>query len=323
MQVRISEMETLLTAKLRRLKFTAREARIIADEYIGGDMHGKATHGVFSFANSYKRIISKGRGHFKVTRNRGGAAFIEGHSDVGQLAARAAIDIAVKKAKRFGVGVVGGRNIHSFLRPGTWAELAARKGMVALCFNYGGGPLIAPTGAGEAILSTNPISIGIPTAPEPLVLDMAVSEHAYTFVKMAKKLGQKLKGNWAIDSRGRPTKDPNKVAAVLPFGGYKGFGLAFMFEILTGPLVRTAVGKQTKLRRGFLFIVIDPRAFTTLAQFRKDVARLVNEVKRAKRLPGVKEIIIPGERAMRTARQRKKLGTIELDPRTLAAIKTL
>ncbi len=327
MKIAIQVVRQLLEGKLKEIGFTTRESRIIADEYVTGELKGKLTHGVFAFIRQYQRISTQikkvGRRHFRITKNTPAYAYIDGNLDIGQLAADRAIRLAMTKAKRSGIAMVGGGNLRAFLRPGTWAEVAARQGMIALCSNYGGGPLIVPTGAHEAILSTNPIGIGIPYRPYPFVIDMAVSERAYSNVDLAIRLGKLIEPNWAIDRLGKFTTDPKKVKAVLPFGGYKGFALALALEILTGPLVRNDVGEATKLLRGFLFIVINPLAFTTRQKFNAGVKRLIRDVKTAKRIKGVDSIHIPGEQSWATEQRNIKNGYLEIDRKMIDGIKDL
>ncbi|MFA6525628.1 MAG: Ldh family oxidoreductase [Patescibacteria group bacterium] len=323
MRIQIIEVEKLLKNKLRKIGFTTEEAKAITFEYISGELKGKGSHGVFGFIKAYNRLKETKRGHYKVVKDTPTYAFIEGNQDIGQIVAYKAIELAIKKAKKTGIAMVGGNNIHSFLRPGTWAEVAARKGMIALCFNYGGSPAIAPTGAREAILATNPIGIGIPYKEYPFVIDMAVSERAFNQISLAKALGKKIPSGWAIDKNGKNTNDPNAVTSVLPFGGYKGYILALALEILTGPFVRTKVGKSTKKFRGLLFIVIDPYVFTTKSEFSRDMNKLIKEVDNAKKIKGVKDIHIPGEVAYKNEIKKMKSGYFDIDKNIIDQIEKL
>ncbi|MDP3964503.1 MAG: Ldh family oxidoreductase [bacterium] len=323
MKIRIFEIRTLLESKLKKLGFTASESKIIADEYIQGELKGKSSHGIFTFIRVYEKIKRRQRGRYKIIINKAAYAYIEGNKDIGQIVADKAIRLAISKAKKRGVAMVGGGNIQAFLRPATWAEIAARENMVALCFNFGGGPLMAPTGAREAILSTNPIGIGIPYKPYPFVIDMATSNRAFYNVRLARKLNTTIPKDWGIDRWGKPTADPNKLVAVLPFGGYKGYALALALEILTGPLVKTRVGRRSDAMRGFLFIVIDPKVFTTRKEFDRDIRALIRDVKTAKKIKGVKNILIPGERAFQTEQERLKSGFFDLDERVINEIRVL
>lgn len=323
MKIKINELRKLLVDKLKSLTISQREAVLIAEDFIGGDLKGKLDHGIFAFAGSVKKSRNKKRGKYKLLKNKPSYAYIKGNNDLGFLAADYAIKLGIAKAKKTGVAVIGAGNTQSFLRPGTWAELAANKGLIAICSNYGGGPLMAPTGARESVLSTNPLAIGIPYKKFPIVLDMAMSKRAFWHVRMARQLNKKIDKSWGIDKNGRPTADPNKLVAVLPFGGYKGYGLGLALEILTGPLVRTKVGKSTRELRGFLFILIDPKAFTKISEFKKDVEKLVRDIKNAKKLKGVKEVFIPGERAYRIEQKNLKRGYLEVDKKIIDEIKKL
>ncbi|MBU1149009.1 Ldh family oxidoreductase [Patescibacteria group bacterium] len=314
MKVKINEVRKVLEQKWVDVGYTKAEAKIIADEYLLGEILGRHSHGVFSALRGAYQAKKKKRGHFKVIKNKGNYLYIEGNNDKGQIVATYAVKEGIKKAKKHGNAIVGMKDIQAFLRPGRWAGKIADNNMIGLCFNYGGAPLMAPYGAKEAVLSTNPIGIGIPTGKTPFVIDMATSVRAYYEVRMAKEMGRKLKPGLAIDKNGKMTTDPNKVEAVLPFGGYKGSALAMALEIMTGPLLGTFVGKRSKKgKRGALFIIIDPKMFGSLASFKKDVQRLLKDVKTARKQKGVKEILYPGERAYRFKENNLKNGYLEID----------
>lgn len=339
MNIPIPQLRTLLNTKLIRIGFSRREANIISDEYITGELKGKQSHGVYAFIREYQKMQGDSRyaespgdaklirkfrrRRFRLTTKSAAYAYFAGNHDIGQLVANDAIRLAVRMAKKTGIAMVGGGNIQAFLRPGSWAEKAAQQGMIALCFNYGGGPLMAAPGAREPVLSTNPVGIGIPHKPYPIVIDMATSERAFYHVRLARLFGKKIDAAWGIDSRGNQTTDPNKLIAVSPFGGYKGFSLALAFEILTGPLVRTLVGKRTRLLRGFLFIVINPLAFTTRANFNRSVEQLVREVKSSKTAKGVKSIRIPGEASFQLEAKQRRFGYLVIDPVVYRTIEQL
>lgn len=331
MRIKINEIRKLLEQKLRQQGFNGKEARVIVDEYIVAELKGKHSHGIFGFAlSAYRKINNKGREHFKIVKNKPAYAYIQGNGDFGQIVADYAIKLALKKARKMGIAMVGAGNIQPFLRPGTWAEIAAKKGMIGLCFNYGGGPRMTPTGGREPILAANPMGIGIPYRPFPIVIDMATSNRAFSQVKLARLLGKKIDENIGIDKLGRPTTDPNKLVAVSPMGGYKGYILALALEILTGPLVKTKVGKSAKkLRgfllklRGFLFIVINPLVFTSRKEFDQGLAKLIRDVKTAKRIKGVKEILIPGEKAYENEKMNLKRGWLEIDRKIIEELKKL
>ena len=324
MKVPINQVKKVLEQKWVDSGYTKAEARIIADEYLLGEILGKHSHGIYQTFSAIAKARRKKRGHFKVKKNKGNYLYIEGNNDKGQLVASYAVKEGIKKARKYGNAIIGMKDIQSFMRPGRWAGKIADNNMIGLCFNYGGKALMAPYGAKEAVLSTNPIGIGIPTGQTPFVIDMATSIRAFWEVRIARDLGKKLKPGLAIDKSGKMTTDPNKVEAVLPFGGYKGSALAMALEILTGPLVETVVGKRAKKSlRGALFIIIDPKMFGSLANFKKEVQKLIKDVKTAKKQKGVKEILYPGERAYRHKARNLKNGYLEIDDQIWQKIKVL
>ncbi len=158
----------------------------------------------------------------------------------------------------------------------------------------------------------------MPSAGDPVVLDMATAAMAYYGLIEAKTAGRKIPPDIAYDSDGNLTDDPAKAmdGALRPFDkSYKSAGLSLMVEILTGPLVGTSftgIG-ETATNWGNLVIAIDPEMLTDRKAFAHNVAALAAKVKATKKLPGVKEILLPGERGDRLAKKRKQEGVIEIE----------
>ena len=179
--------------------------------------------------------------------------------------------------------------------------------------------LMAMHGSYEPFLGTNPLAIGIPSAGKPLVFDMATAAIAWYGVILAQAEGDTIPDGVAYDAEGRLTTDPEAAlaGAIKAFGGYKGAALALIVETLTRPLVgatRKEDGK--KLDWGNLVFAIDPALLADdLDTFREGVSDLLGRVKRLKKLPGVDEILIPGERGDRVQEQILAAGALELDER--------
>ncbi len=164
---------------------------------------------------------------------------------------------------------------------------------------------------------TNPIAIGFPTTKEPVVFDMATSAMAWFGLVEAKTAGKSIPLDVAYDKNGKPTDNPAKAmeGAIRPFDrSYKGAGLSMMVEILCGPLVKSAfVGLNKQEGWGNLIFAIDPGLLTTKAAFKKEMDQLVQKVKKAKKLPGVKEIYLPGEKGDKLTAKALKNGMIEIE----------
>jgi L-2-hydroxycarboxylate dehydrogenase (NAD+) len=141
---------------------------------------------------------------------------------------------------------------------------------------------------------------------------MGTSAFMGTELALRERLGQLLPEGVAIDSAGRPTRDPSAArqgGALLPFGGYKGYGLGFIVQAL-GVLAGSAIGPDGD--DGYLFVVFKPDLLIPLDQFKREVASLVDRIKSTPRAPGAEEIRIPGERAFKS-RERLSREGIEVD----------
>ena len=168
-------------------------------------------------------------------------------------------------------------------------------------------PLMPPPGGAERVVGNNPIAIAVPTAgPVPLVLDMATSEAAMGKIRMAEKAGRSIPGNWAVQADGAPTTDPKAAIAgmLLPAAGPKGFGLAFMIDLMCGLLSGGAIGDEVKPLYGdasvpydcsHLFIAIDVAHFCDLNWFKTRAADAAERIRSGKRAAGVQEVLLPGE----------------------------
>jgi LDH2 family malate/lactate/ureidoglycolate dehydrogenase len=140
---------------------------------------------------------------------------------------------------------------------------------------------------------------------------MGTSAFMLTDAAYRERMGKLLPEGVAIDSTGRPTRDPAlaRQGAILPFGGYKGFGRAFIVQAF-GVLARSALDPEKD--DGYLFIVFKPDLLTDLDDFKRELSELVARIKATPRAEGVAEIRIPGERAFRS-RERLRSEGIEFD----------
>lgn len=179
---------------------------------------------------------------------------------------------------------------------------------------------LPPWGGTEMLLSTNPISVVIPSAKyPPIVLDMATTVAAYGKVKTAAQRGEQMPEGWMIDRFGQPLTDPTRAAEgfLLPIGGAKGYGLSLIFGLLAGTLNGAAFGRdvvdfnadsQTITNTGHFIIALDIKAFADPAEFKSDVDRIWEQMKSSPLLPGFDEIRLPGERLARVTKQRSENG---------------
>src|SRR5205807_3058690 len=163
----------------------------------------------------------------------------------------------------------------------------------------------------RSVLGTNPIAFGLPSSRGPVVLDMGTSAFMGTDLAYRERLGQQLPEGVAVDAEGQPTQDPAqaRLGALLPFGGYKGFGLAFIVQAL-GVLAGSALDPDGD--DGYLFVVMKPDLLIDPDDFKEQIRALIDRIKATPRQPGFSEIRIPGERAFRS-RERALRDGIEID----------
>ena len=256
-------------------------------------------------------------GEIRIVKRTKLSALIDGGWNQGMVVVSRATELAIEQAAAHGFGIVGARRTNSPTGAiGYFARAMADAGLIGFVCS-GSMELMAMHGSYEPFFGTNPLAIGIPTAGAPIVFDMATAAIAWYGIHLAKAEGQSIPEGVAYDSEGRLTTDPAAAlaGAIKAFGGYKGAALALIVETLTRPLVgaiRDDAGK--KLDWGNLVFAIDPELLAEdLASFRAGVSELLARLKRLKRLPGVDEILAPGERGDRVYQRVMAAGEIEMD----------
>jgi L-2-hydroxycarboxylate dehydrogenase (NAD+) len=248
------------------------------------------------------------------------STLFDGGNNVGMLAMYHAARGAIAKAATRGIAIVGVTNSWMSGRSAYYVEMIANAGLVGI-HTAGSAPSVAPPGGMRAVLGTNPIAFGLPSSRGPIVFDMGTSAFMATDLAYRERLGERLPKGVAIDADGHPTRDPAQArhGALLPFGGYKGFGLALVVQAL-GLLASSGLGPEQD--DGFLFVAFKPDLLVEPDAFGKQVSELIERVKATPHQPGVGEIRIPGERAFRS-RERALREGIEIDRLVYEALAAL
>jgi len=245
------------------------------------------------------------------------SSLIDGAWNQGMVVVAQATATAIHKAKEHGFGIVGTRKTNSSTGAiGYYVRQIAEAGLLGFVFS-GSAEFVAMHGSYEAFFGTNPLAVGIPTAGKPIVFDMATAAMAYYGILLAQAAGEAIPEDVAYDRAGLITTDPTRAlaGAIKAFGGYKGAALALIVEVLTRPLVGAARKPDgTKYDWGSLVFAIDPELLADdLETFRAGVSDLMARLKKRKRLPGVDELLIPGERGDRFYEKVMAAGEIELE----------
>lgn len=305
------------------------EARTVADSLVESNLRGHDSHGVMRIPFYLARVkegVLKAGGRLQVVHETQSAVVGDGNWGFGQVVARELTERLIEKASQTGCVAGTLRRSAHIGRLGEYAEMAADAGMAALiCANtHGAAQRVAPVGGKRPRLGTNPLCIGMPGGKEgPFVLDFGTSATAEGKVRVKKIAGEPVPDGWVLDPDGRPTNDPNALygdppGTILPMGGnqaYKGFGLAFLIEMLCGGLSGGQCAHENPpppIGNCALFVVIDPQQFGTAGHLLREVSGLEDYVRNVPRIDGVEEITLPGDPERRTLRDRTA-GGIPLD----------
>lgn len=285
---------------------SAESVEVILETIHYADRCNIPTHGVCRLP-LYVQKIQAGylnpRDEVQIVEDTDAITILDAKGGFGQVAARHAIDLALKKAEKYGVSVVGVRNSNNFGTAGYYGDYAASRGMAAFVF-ANAAPAIAPTGGNKTIFGTNPLCFAFPGSDRnnPIVLDMATTVVARSKIRQAARSGEKIPANWAIGPDGKPTEDPNEAlqGSLLPIAGYKGYGLSLFIDIFAGLLTGSAYGGKVKplstmeeySNNGHLFVVVDTRRFMDSEELNEKI----NYFYEAVRACGEKgAIMFPGE----------------------------
>jgi LDH2 family malate/lactate/ureidoglycolate dehydrogenase len=308
------------------------DANVVAGDLVAADLEGVASHGVMLVPMYVERLLKGSvsrRREGDVVSDRGAAIVIDAAHALGQLTARQAVGLAVARARDLGAAVVAVRNAFHFGTAGRYARMMAEQGCAGMVMSNTR-PLMPAPGAAEAMVGNNPLAIALPSAgSHPVEVDMALSATAMGKIRLAAAAGQEIPSNWAVSADGRPTTDPGAAirGMLLPAAGPKGFGLAFVIDLLCGGLSDGAFGADVRplygdpadpYRCSQLFIAIDVGHFPAGKSLADKVRDQAARVSASKRAPGVDRIYAPGELAFAT--RAANATTCRLDVQT---VKTL
>ena len=218
-------------------------ATILADLIMKAERDGSLSHGLFrlpAYVSGLKSGKINGKARPEVKKISPSVIKVLGNNCLAPMVLNKSIPELVKAAKENGVAVLAITNSHHMAAMWFETEMVAEQGLVAFaCTSYK--PAVAPAGATKSLFGTNPISFAWPRPGKmPVVYDMATASMAMGEVQVAKREGHKVPLGTGLTKDGKETTDPGQIAdggVLLPFGGYKGSGIAMMVELLAGALV--------------------------------------------------------------------------------------
>ncbi len=290
MKIMIDNEIALVKEILKELGASEEDQELVAEATVDADLKGFTSHGLGRFP---QYIIGIEAGAINLDENitiekeTPAMALINGNSGFGQAVSYKAMQIAIKKAKEMGIACVGVHNTNHFGVTGFYSDLALRENCIGLVL-ANTDPAIAPIGGKEPLIGTNPIALGIPSDSY-LTVDMATSVTARGKIIESKRKGLDLPDGWALDADGKPTNNPEEAlkGSILPFGGFKGYALSLLIEVLTGPLVQAGYGHgvtgtaspEKNCTKGDLYVVIDPSKFGDFDEFKANTEDFIAQVR--------------------------------------------
>ena len=253
-----------------------------------------------------------------MARRDGAIAVVDGDQGPGQVAAVFATDLSIEIAREHGVGVVAVRRSAHFGAAAFYARRAAEAGLVAMAMTNTE-PFVIPFGGAEPALGTNPIALAAPTADGIFDLDMATSQVAVNRIFNARDEGRPIPLGWGVDERGEPTTDAAAVRSAVPLGGYKGYGLAVMVEILCGVLAGAGVrarrrravrrGGGERQNTGHFHLALDPERTVGRDRFAAVLGGMLGRAARESgRARGFDEVLVAGDPEARARARARALG---------------
>ena len=321
--VRIDDLRRCLAVAFERLQLTPEDAEGLAGLLVDSELRGHPDHGVAALgvlAGFYRDGTLNPRPRVRVLRETDGAILLDGDRGSGPGVPTRAMQWCIARARqRKGMAVAAVRD-WQLLVAAPYARLAAEAGLIGFaCANFV--PLVAPPGGRTAVFGTNPFAYGLPAQRHyPVVLDVATTVSSMQRIRVAAHQGTPMPEGIIFDHAGRPITDPGaflKGGLLAPLGAphapHKGFGLALFIDALSGVLTGAgfAQGVADGAPGNFLW-ALDVEAFMPRQEFLERMDAQLDQVKQGERLPGVDELLVPGERGQRRYQDLTVRGVVPL-----------
>ena len=330
------KLTRFVQAAFEKLGVPAADAQIAAETLVAADLRGVDTHGVIRFSPHawYVKWLSDGsmtaKPNIQVISETPSTALLDGDRGMGMVIGHRAMELAIEKAKQCGIGMVGVRNSRHYGMSAQYAMQALAHDMIGIAMTNASRQVV-PTFGREARFGTNPMCFAVPADKElPFVLDMATTTAAAGKLELAARLEKSIPTGWALDETAEPTHDPRvaqKARRLLPLGGsrdngsHKGYGLAILVEILCGVLTGTLTALNADQDpRGHFFGAIRVDAFRPVTEFKRDMDRLIRELKSTPPIQGQNRVYVAGEIEFETAEERAERG-VPLLPSVLKGLR--
>lgn len=314
------------------------EAEIVVDVLLESDRRGIESHGCNRFKSMYVDRINKGlqyaKTDFEIIKETETTAVVDGHHGMGQVIGKRSMQMAIDKAKKYGLGMVVVRNSTHYGIAGYYATQATKQGCIGIT-GTNARPSVAPTFGVEGMFGTNPLTVGVPSDEEfDFVIDCATSTVQNGRLEYYARLDKDVPEGTVVGRDGKPVtgKAADALAgirageaALLPvgglgelLGGYKGYGYAMIVELLSSVLQdglnlkdlngKDENGNPTHPYLGHFFIAIDTNHFLGEELCRKKTGDVMRKLRASEKMPGQERIYTAGEKEYLIWQERKNSG---------------
>lgn len=306
MNIKKEDLHKLIKDKLCLAGLKEEHASTMADVLVFAESRGIHSHGTVR-VEYYSERISKGgltiNPNMEFEKTGPCSAILHGDNGSGMVAAKRAMEEAIKMAEECGVAVVGVKEMGHSGAISYYTDMAAKAGMIGIAMCQSD-PMVVPFGGAEVYYGTNPISFSVPSSDKIMTFDMATTVQAWGKVLDMRSRKQSIPDTWAVDAEGKPTTNPDDVKALLPIAGPKGYGLMMMVDILSGVLLGLPFGRNVSSmyadlsegrNLGQMNIVLNPKFFGDAETFKNNVKTVMNELNEIKPAAGFERVFYPGE----------------------------
>jgi L-2-hydroxycarboxylate dehydrogenase (NAD+) len=316
MKIKITELKEKIVSYLLASGFSEKDSKTLSDLVIEQELVGNQFSAVGELPGKHSRLSGDINNKEEIAVTKPAMQLIKGNGRSAPLITADYLDEVVSKAKGQGIYALGiyDSTYNDFFD--VFCRRVAAQDCMLIIVENGGPQGVTPFGGKTDVTGTNPIAYGIPTNKYPIVFDAATAMHAYGRIKQAKEGGEKLPDNAYVDNEGNITTDPEVAYAVLPFGGFKGYAINLLIDVLSGSLVRGKSGLDQPLDSqryiGTFIIVIDPAAFGDISDFKDSTTKLAEDILLVEPIDPKQPVRVPGFRGSERRKNFEASGEIEI-----------
>jgi L-2-hydroxycarboxylate dehydrogenase (NAD+) len=320
--IHVEPLKQFVTSLFSKAGMSSVDARFYAHSLVQTNLWGIDSHGVLRAPIYVKRLLSGAMNPKPNIKKISGSAAIEvleGDNGPGFIVGRDAMKRAIELAEKYNISAVGAVRSNHFGAAAIYARMAAENGMIGIVMTNVVPNVVAPGGS-KPITGNNPLAIAIPTFGEfPFVLDISMSNVSGGKLLLASKKGEKIPFDWATDADGRPTDDPDTgfKGFLLPTGAYKGLGLSYAIDILSGVITGGAFQHAMKGMYKYpddpsltchFMMVINPLILMDKEELKERMGQFYQGIKASPMWDENREMMLPGEIEYRSEQKRLKEG---------------